>query len=175
MGAGRQCAYIVQLSRKWQNKVNRTNNSSLGPCVSLSCLCGCKTNTSIASSWKALFYSGTFPVQGQEGYIKLKKEFLCQKEMNKQVRQWRSCFSTQSVWARRWLKDTGHQPALQMLWGVSYSAFRKKSNQPACCCHEKEPKEPHCTECPGVAVSSGSEHMQSPSMPYSCLCQLFII
>lgn len=58
-----------------------------------------------------------------------------------------------------------------MLWGVSYSAFRKKSNRPACCCHEKEPKEPHCTECPRVAVSSGSEHMPSPSMPYSCLCQ----
>lgn len=163
--------YSTQGSGKTRSTGSGRNSSSLGPCVSLSCLYGCKTNTSIASSWKALFDSGTFPMQGQEGSVKLKKEFLCQKEINKQVRQWWSCFPTQSVWAQRWLKDTGHQPALQMLWGVSYSAFRKKNNQPACCNHEKEPKETHCTECPRVAVSRGLGHMRSPSLPHSCLYQ----
>jgi len=77
------CAALKEAARQGQQAVEQTT-ALLG----LAChCCACvdaKLTPALHHHEKTLFYSGTFPVQGQEGFVNFKKEFLCQKEINKQ-------------------------------------------------------------------------------------------
>lgn len=100
--AGRQHTHTVQHSRKSTAGKTRstgsgTNNCSLWACEPLSCLCGCETNTSIASSHKNIFFIvGHFLWKHKRNPSTWRKSFNAKKRLRR-ARQWRSRLPTQSA------------------------------------------------------------------------------